>query len=127
MILDLKFVPICIIVLAGLLILGNSGTVNFSSYGDPTDASKQISPKVLQFVTNSKEGSGSTLFIPIDEIIFKILPKYDENGRITSLSLAKDTRFDYLYRQVGFAEKSQTTVFCLSYFYSGSVFTKWFL
>ncbi|HEV2193348.1 MAG TPA: N,N-dimethylformamidase beta subunit family domain-containing protein [Nitrosopumilaceae archaeon] len=85
--------------------------MNFSSYGDPPDATKQVSPKVLQFVTNSKEGSGHIVTIPTDDLIFKILPKYDENGRIVSISLAKDQRFDYLYKQVGFAEKSQTTVF----------------
>lgn len=109
---DLKFLSVCIIILASLLILGTSGSVNFSSYGDLTYASKQeLSAKVLQFVTNSKEGSEHIVTIPIDDLIFKISPKYDENGIITSLSLAKDQRFDYLYRQVGFAEKSQTTVF----------------
>jgi len=109
--LDLKFLSVCIIILASLLILGNSESVHSSSYGDSTNAPITITAKVLQFVTNSKEGAGRTLTIPIDEIIFQLHPKYDENGIITSLSLAKDPRFDYLYRQVGFTEKSQTTVF----------------
>jgi len=110
--LDLKFLSIYIIILASLLILGNSGSVYSSSYGDFTNVSKQeVTAKVLQFVTNSKEGSGHIVTIPTDDLIFKILPKYDENGRVISISLAKDTRFDYLYRQVGFTEKSQTTAF----------------
>jgi len=110
--LDLKFLLMCVIILASLLILGNSGYVRSSSYNDPTNISKQeVTAKVLQFVTNSKEGAGRTLIIPIDQLIFQLHPKYDENGIMTSLSLTKDPRFDYLYKQGGFTEKSQTTVF----------------
>ncbi len=66
--------------------------------------------KFFQFVSNS-EGREQVLTIPVDDITFKLLPKYDEYGKMVSMSLSKDPKFNDLYKKVGFSGKSQTTAF----------------
>jgi len=66
--------------------------------------------KILQFVTNS-EGREQVLTIPVNEILFKLVPKYDEYGRVASISLSKEPKFNYVYNDVGFSGKSKTSAF----------------
>ncbi len=107
-----KFLLI-VILLAGFSVSG--GIVFAQSNHEPSfiisfNVLKNTVPKVIQFVSNS-EGREQVLTISLDDLIFKTLPKYDEAGRMTALSLAKDPKFNDLYRKIGFTSKSQTTAF----------------
>jgi len=73
-------------------------------------AENELHLKVLQYVTNS-EGREQIVNIPVDEILFKLVPKYDEYGRVTSMFLSKDPKFNDIYKKIGFFTKSTTTAF----------------
>jgi len=104
---------VIVILLAGFSVSG--GYVFAQSNHEPIfiisfGVLQNIAGKFIQFVSNS-EGQEQVLTVPVDDLIFETLPKYNENGRMIALSLAKDPKFNDLYRKIGFHSKSQTTAF----------------
>ncbi len=108
-----KILPIVILLVSfsvsGGIVFAQSNheLIFINSYTVPEN---ELGTKVFQFVTNS-EGKKQVLTVPVDEIIFKIIPKYDEYGNMVSVSLSKDPKFNDLYRKAEFSDKSYPAAF----------------
>jgi hypothetical protein len=78
-----------------------------------TSEKHDISTKNQDFLiatVNTEQGKNS-ISIPFSKILFNVIPNYDQNGIVKSLTLKLKPDLGSLYKKVGFSKPSQKTVF----------------
>ena len=68
-------------------------------------------PNDSMHVIINTEGHKQSIDIPLDQIIFKIVPHYDENGVSTYNTIELRPDLKSFYSQIGFSSPSYKTVF----------------
>jgi hypothetical protein len=85
-----------------------------NAYGQTLNDSSSNDTQTSDFLTilsNTKEGNGETLQIPVNSLLFNVTPHNDENGKLISLSLSLKPGLDDLYKDLGLFDKPRDIVF----------------
>ncbi len=108
----LVFVP----VLLGMAFFGIvfAQSSNSTAYGPPVNPSAY-----LEIVSNS-EGHKQTLRLPIDKLLFNVIPHYDQDANLVSLSMQLKPNMTSTYQQIGLFNKSKDIVFVYPIFTQGA-------
>ena len=78
---------------------------NNSSYDIP------YNPNDYLVIQSNTEGNEQTLQLPVKDLLFNVIPYYDENGKLVSLSLGLKPGLDALYKDLGLFDKPHDIVF----------------
>ena len=81
-------------------------TLNDSSTNGTAETSD-----ILTIQSNTAEGNGETLQLPVNSFLFNVTPHNDENGKLISLSLSLKDGYDDLYKELGLFDKPRDIVF----------------
>jgi hypothetical protein len=71
-------------------------------------------------VSINSEGHQMTLNIPLDKILFKIIPHYDSNGISTYNAIELEPSYRQLYSQIGFPDQNSKAAFVYPIFTQGA-------
>lgn len=80
---------------------------------------------VLNVLVKTNKGE-QELSLSIDKLFFNVIPHYDQNGKIRSLTMKLKPEFGKVYQNVGFPSKSKKTVYVYPVFTQAAYETKGF-
>ncbi len=79
----------------------------------------------LDILVKTNKGE-QELSLPVNKLLFNVIPHYDKDGKVRSLTMKLKPEFNQIYQKVGYSHKSEKTAYVYPIFTQAAYGTKGF-